>query len=101
MNLKVITMILLVLIAVSAFSTFVVLNPERGQRTFSDLGEAKEGKDFLVLKESLNLEEDATIDEIKIALGLSENASPEEFRQVLIDNNLGGRLKWKNIFLYY
>ncbi|MBT4192499.1 MAG: hypothetical protein HOE11_04280 [Candidatus Diapherotrites archaeon] len=93
MNLKIITIILIVLIAVSAFSTFVVLNPERGQKRFSDLGEAKEGKDFLVLKESLSLEEDASITEIKIALGLSENASPEEFRQVLIDNNLGGRLK--------
>jgi hypothetical protein len=93
MNLKVITIILIVLIAVSAFSTFVVLNPERGQKKFSDLGETKEGKDFAVLKESLGLEEDATIEEIKIALGLSENASSEEFRQVLIDNNLGGRLK--------
>ena len=50
--------------------------------------------------QSLELPNNSTMTDVKLYLGLSEDSSQEELMQALKDKNiLGGRFKWKNIFL--
>ena len=50
---------------------------------------------------ALDLPEESDINDIKLNLGLLETSSNEEVMQALkYKNILGGRFRWKNIFLY-